>query len=70
MIPIFPIVNFPFTCSNIPAAPDYGVYISKYIQYSTDFGSYNDILDRGLMLTRKLLLCYAMLGVTAEVWIK
>ena len=24
----FPIVNFPFTCSNIPAAPAYGVYIS------------------------------------------
>jgi hypothetical protein len=27
----FPIVNFPFTCSNIPAAPAYGVYI--YISY-------------------------------------
>ena len=25
---IFPIVNFPFICSNIPAAPAYGVYIS------------------------------------------
>jgi hypothetical protein len=25
----FPIVNFPFICSNIPAAPAYGVYISK-----------------------------------------
>ena len=24
----FPIVNFPFICSNIPAAPAYGVYIS------------------------------------------
>jgi hypothetical protein len=23
----FPIVNFPFICSNIPAAPVYGVYI-------------------------------------------
>jgi hypothetical protein len=23
-----PIVNFPFICSNIPAAPAYGVYIS------------------------------------------
>jgi hypothetical protein len=23
----FPIVNFPFICSNIPAAPAYGVYI-------------------------------------------
>jgi len=25
----FPIVNFPFICSNIPAAPAYGVYISQ-----------------------------------------
>ena len=25
----FPIVNFPFICSNIPAAPTYGVYISQ-----------------------------------------
>jgi hypothetical protein len=24
----FPIVNFPFICSNIPAAPAYGVHIS------------------------------------------
>ena len=24
----FPIVNFPFTCSNIPAAPAYMEYIS------------------------------------------
>ena len=27
----FPIVNFPFICSNIPAAPAYGVYISQMI---------------------------------------
>jgi hypothetical protein len=25
----FLIVNFPFICSNIPAAPAYGVYISQ-----------------------------------------
>jgi hypothetical protein len=29
----FPIVNFPFICSNIPAAPAYGVYISQLIRY-------------------------------------
>ena len=46
----FPIVNFPFICSNIPAAPAYGVYISQMIRYS-----YQDFLDRGLLLTRKLL---------------
>jgi hypothetical protein len=28
---IFPIVNFPFICSNIPAATTYGVYISQLI---------------------------------------
>ena len=51
----FPIVNFPFTCSNIPAAPAYGVYISQLIRYSRASGSYQDFLDRGLLLTRKLL---------------
>jgi hypothetical protein len=30
----YPIVNFPFIRSNIPAAPAYGVYISQLIRYS------------------------------------
>ena len=51
----FPIVNFPFICSNIPAAPACGVYISQIIWYSRACGSYQDFLDRGLLLTRKLL---------------
>ena len=51
----FPIVNFPFVCSNIPAATAYGVYISPFIRYSRACGSYQDFLDRGLLLTRKLL---------------
>jgi hypothetical protein len=51
----FPIVNFPFICSNIPAAPTYGVYISQLIRYSRACGSYQDFLDRRLLLTRKLL---------------
>jgi hypothetical protein len=51
----FPIVNFPFICSNIPAVPAYGVYISQLIRYSTACGSYQDVLDRGLLLKRKLL---------------
>jgi hypothetical protein len=51
----FPIVNFPFICSNITAAPAYGVYISPLIRYSRACGSYQDFLDRGLLLTRKLL---------------
>ena len=51
----FPVVNFPFVCSNIPAAPAYGVYMSQMIRYSRACGSYRDFLDRGLLLTRKLL---------------
>ena len=51
----FPIVNFPFLSSNIPAAPAYGVYISQLIRYSRACISYHDFLDRGLLLTRKLL---------------
>ena len=51
----FPIVNFPFICSNIPAAPAYGVYISQLIRYSRTCGSYQDILNRGLLQARKLL---------------
>jgi hypothetical protein len=49
----FPIVNFPFIYSNIPAAPVYEVYMSQLIQYSRVCGSYQDFLDRGLLLTRK-----------------
>jgi len=30
----FPVVNFPFICSNIAAPPAYGVYISQLIRYS------------------------------------
>ena len=41
----FPIVNFPFICSNIPAAPAYGVYISQMIQYSRACGSYQEFLE-------------------------
>jgi hypothetical protein len=34
----FYIVNFPFICSNIPAAPAYGVYISQLIRCSRACG--------------------------------
>ena len=50
----FPIVNFPLKCCNIPAAPAFGVYISQLIRYSRACGSYQDFLDRGLLLARKL----------------
>ena len=43
----FAIVNFPFICSNIPAAPAYGVYnISQMIRYSRACGSYQDFIKR------------------------
>jgi hypothetical protein len=39
----FPNVNFPFICSNIPAASAYGVYIFQLIRYSRTCGSYRDV---------------------------
>ena len=48
----FPVVNFPVICSNIPAEPAYGVYISQLIRYSIACGSYQDFLDRGLLLRK------------------
>ena len=53
--PNFPIVNFPFICSNIPVAPAYVVYISQLIRYSRACGSNHDSLGRRLLLTRDLL---------------
>jgi hypothetical protein len=50
----FPIVNLPYICSNIPAAPAYGVYIGV-MRYSRACGSYQEFLDRGMLLTMKLL---------------
>ena len=40
------LVNFPFICSTVPAAPAYGVYISQIIRYSKPCSSNQDILDR------------------------
>ena len=49
------IVYFRFICSNNPATPAYGVYISQLIRYSRACGSFHDFLDSGLLLTRQLL---------------
>jgi hypothetical protein len=51
----FPIINFPFISSNIPAAPAYGVYISQRIRYSRACAQYRDFLDRVQLLTQNLL---------------
>ena len=47
----FLIVNFQFICSNIPAASAYEVFNSQLIRYSRACGTYQDFLDRGLLLT-------------------
>jgi hypothetical protein len=52
---IFPIVNFSFISSNIPASPAYGVYISQLVRYSRACAQYSDFIDRVQLLTEKLL---------------
>jgi hypothetical protein len=47
-----PIVNFPYICSNIPAALAYGVYISQLMGHSRVCGSYYDFLDGGFLLVK------------------
>jgi len=34
----FPIVNFPFICSHIPATTAYAIYISQFIRYARAYG--------------------------------
>ena len=51
----FLIVNFPIICSNITAAPAYGVYISQLIRYSRACGFHYDFLNRWMLLIKKLL---------------
>ena len=52
----FTIVNFSFICSNLSAAPQciWSIYLSVDPN-SRGCGSCHDFLDRGLLLTRKLL---------------
>ena len=51
----FHIVNFPFTSSNIPSAPAYGVYASQLIRYARCCLNYSDILLRHRALVTRLL---------------
>jgi hypothetical protein len=52
----FAIANFPYTCSNIPLSPAYGVYISQLIRYARASFTYDQFLSRGRQLTDKLML--------------
>ena len=49
------IINFPNMCSNIPASPAYGVYISRLICYARASSNYADFLKRHLHLRNRLL---------------
>ena len=51
----FPIVNFPFLCSNIPGSPAYGVYISQLIRYARSCSKYEHFNARSNLLTLRLL---------------
>ena len=51
----FKIINFPNMCSNIPASPAYGVYISQLVRYARASSNYSDFLKRHLHLRNRLL---------------
>jgi hypothetical protein len=51
----FKIINLPNMCSNIPASPAYGVYISQLIRYARASSNYSDFLKRHLHLRNRLL---------------
>ena len=51
----FKIINFSNMCSNIPASPAYGVYISQLIRYARASSNYSDFLKRHLHLRNRLL---------------
>ena len=51
----FKIINFSNMCSNIPASPAYGVYISQLIRYARASSKYSDFLKRHLHLRNRLL---------------
>jgi hypothetical protein len=50
----FKIINFPNMCSNIPASPAYGAYISQLIRYARASSNYSDFLKRHLHLRNRL----------------
>ena len=51
----FYIVNFPFSSSNIPQSPAYGVFVSQLIRYARASSLYDDFITRSQLLTFKLL---------------
>ena len=47
----FKIVNYPYMCSNIPAKPTYGVYVSQLIRISRICDNYVSFVKRYRLLT-------------------
>ena len=45
MTEMFPLVNCPFICSNIPTAHIYGVYVCQVTRYCKACGFYQDFLE-------------------------
>ena len=51
----FRIINFPNMCSNIPASPACGDYLSQLIRYARASSNYSNFLKRHLYLRNRLL---------------
>ena len=51
----FKIIHFPDVCSNVPASPAYGAYISQLIRCARASSNYSDFLKRHLYLRNRLL---------------
>ena len=51
----FNIVNYPYMCSNIPAKPTYGVYISQLIRISRICDKFDSFVKRHRLLTDRLI---------------
>ena len=51
----FETVNFPFLDGDVPRSPSYGVYISQLIRFARVCSNIDDLNNRTLFLTAKLL---------------
>ena len=51
----FEIVNFPFLEGDVPRSPSCGVYVSQLFRFARVFSNVDDVNNRNLVLTTKLL---------------
>ena len=51
----FEIVNFPFTSSNIPSGPAYGIYISQLVRIGRICSTYEEFVKRNRLITTHLI---------------